>query len=154
VWLSVAEQALDLADAAFARVDGLQIGRIHGDCHLGNVLWTPDGPHFVDLDDALNGPAVQDLWMLLGGHRHERQGALHALMDGYETVADFDWREWQLVEPLRTLRLIHHSAWLARRWDDPAFPAAFHWFAQPSYWQQQADQLRQQIELMQHDASA
>ncbi len=152
VWLSVAEQALDLAAEAFARVDGLQIGRIHGDCHLGNVLWTPDGPHFVDLDDALNGPAVQDLWMLLGGHRHDRQPALHALMDGYETVADFDWREWTLIEPLRTLRLIHHSAWLARRWSDPAFPAAFHWFGQAMYWQQQSDQLRVQIEMMQNDA--
>lgn len=151
VWLSVADQALDLVDQSFAQVQGLQTGRIHGDCHLGNVLWTPDGPHFVDLDDALNGPAVQDLWMLLGGHRRDRQGALHALMDGYETVCDFDWREWRLVEPLRTLRLIHHSAWLARRWDDPAFPAAFPWFAQGSYWQQQADQLRQQVELMQQD---
>ena len=151
VWLAVAGQALDLVDQAFDQIDGLQTGRIHGDCHLGNVLWTPSGPHFVDLDDALNGPAVQDLWMLLGGHRHDRQMAMHALMDGYETVCDFDWREWRLVEPLRTLRLIHHSAWLARRWDDPAFPAAFPWFAQASYWQQQADQLRQQIELMQQD---
>ncbi len=151
VWLAVADQALDLADQAFAQIDGLQMGRIHGDCHLGNVLWTPGGPHFVDLDDAFNGPAVQDLWMLLGGHRRDRQSALHALMDGYETVCDFDWREWRLVEPLRTLRLIHHSAWLARRWDDPAFPAAFPWFAQASYWQQQADQLRQQIEWMQQD---
>ncbi len=151
VWLAVADQALDLAAQAFEQVDGLQMGRIHGDCHLGNVLWTPDGPHFVDLDDALNGPAVQDLWMLMGGHRHERQGALHALMDGYETITDFDWREWSLVEPLRTLRLIHHSAWLARRWDDPAFPAAFPWFGQAMYWQQQADQLRQQIDLMQND---
>lgn len=153
IWLAVADQALDLAAQAFEAVDGLSIGRIHGDCHLGNVLWTPDGPHFVDLDDALNGPAVQDLWMLLGGHRHERQGALHALMDGYESITDFDWREWSLVEPLRTLRLIHHSAWLARRWDDPAFPAAFPWFGQAMYWQQQADQLRQQIDLMQNDPS-
>jgi Ser/Thr protein kinase RdoA (MazF antagonist) len=150
VWLSVADQALDLCDQAFARVDGLRMGRIHGDCHTGNVLWTPDGgPHFVDLDDAMNGPAVQDLWMLLGGHRQDRQSALHAVMDGYESVRDFDWHEWSLIEPLRTLRLIHHSAWLARRWNDPAFPAAFPWFAQAMYWQQQSDQLRQQIEMMQ-----
>lgn len=151
VWLSVADQALDLVDQALARVDGLRIGRVHGDCHLGNVLWTPDGPHFVDLDDACNGPAVQDLWMLLGGHRNERQPMLHAIMDGYESIADFDWREWTLVEPLRTLRLIHHSAWLARRWDDPAFPAAFPWFGTAMYWQQQSDQLRQQIELMREE---
>jgi Ser/Thr protein kinase RdoA (MazF antagonist) len=151
VWLSVADQALDLCDHAFARVSGLQMGRIHGDCHMGNVLWTPEGPHFVDLDDAVNGPAVQDLWMLLGGHRHDRQSALHAVMDGYESIRDFDWHEWSLIEPLRTLRLIHHSAWLARRWADPAFPAAFPWFGQAMYWQQQSDQLREQIEMMQND---
>lgn len=154
-WLAAADEALDLAEAAFARIPDLRTGRVHGDCHLGNVLWTPDaGPHFVDLDDACNGPAVQDLWMLLGGHRRDRQPALHALMDGYESLFDFDWREWALVEPLRTLRLIHHSAWLARRWHDPAFPPAFPWFGQASYWQQQADQLRQQIELMREDRDA
>ncbi len=151
VWLSVADQALDLVNQAFARVDGMQTGRIHGDCHPGNILWTPDGPHFVDLDDALNGPAVQDLWMLLGGHRHDRQASLNALMDGYESIRDFNWHEWSLIEPLRTLRLIHHSAWLARRWADPAFPSAFPWFGQAMYWQQQSDQLRQQIEMMQND---
>lgn len=152
VWLAAAEQALDMAQAVFDRVPDLRMGRVHGDCHLGNVLWTPDqGPHFVDLDDACNGPAVQDLWMLLGGHRRERQPALYALMDGYESITEFDWREWTLVEALRTLRLVHHSAWLARRWHDPAFPSAFPWFGQAMYWQQQADQLRQQIELMQQD---
>jgi Ser/Thr protein kinase RdoA (MazF antagonist) len=153
-WLSVAEQALDMAQAAFDRIDGLRLGRIHGDCHMGNVLWTPDGPHFVDLDDACNGPAVQDLWMLLGGQRQERQPQLHAIMDGYESMAEFDWREWQLVEPLRTLRLIHHSVWIARRWADPAFPSAFPWFGTAMYWQQQADQLREQIEWMQQDLQA
>ena len=151
VWLAAAGQALDVAETLFSRVDGLAMGRVHGDCHLGNVLWTPDGPHFVDLDDACNGPAVQDLWMLLGGHRRERQSALYALMDGYESITDFDWREWTLVEALRTLRLIHHSAWLARRWHDPAFPSAFPWFGSAMYWQQQADQLRQQIELMREE---
>lgn len=152
VWLAAAEQALDTAQAVFDRVPDLRLGRVHGDCHLGNVLWTPDeGPHFVDLDDACNGPAVQDLWMLLGGHRRERQPALYALMDGYESIAEFDWREWTLIEALRTLRLVHHSAWLARRWDDPAFPSAFPWFGQAMYWQQQADQLRHQIQLMEED---
>lgn len=151
IWLSVVEQALQTVERCFEQVPQLGVGRIHGDCHPGNVLWTPDGPHFVDLDDACNGPAVQDLWMLLGGPRHERQVALHALMEGYESMHDFDWREWKLVEALRTLRLIHHSAWLARRWSDPAFPPAFPWFGGAMYWQQQSDQLRQQIEAMQTD---
>lgn len=150
-WLAVTDQALDMVDRCFASVPQVRTGRIHGDCHLGNVLWTPEGPHFVDLDDACTGPAVQDLWMLLGGPLHERQAALHALMDGYETLEDFDWREWRLMEALRTLRLIHHSAWLARRWHDPAFPCAFPWFGTAMYWQQQTDQLRQQVEVMQQD---
>lgn len=153
-WLAATDQALDLVDACLARVPDVRTGRIHGDCHIGNMLWTPDGPHFVDLDDACNGPAVQDLWMLLGGLRQDRQAALHALMDGYETLEDFDWREWPLMEALRTLRLIHHSAWLAKRWHDPAFPAAFPWFGSAMYWQQQTDQLRQQIELMQQEVSS
>lgn len=150
VWLSVADQALDLAQAAFDRIDGLRLRRLHGDCHVGNVLWTPEGPHFVDLDDACMGPAVQDLWMLLSGDAQERQQQLNALLSGYESFADFDWRELALIEPLRTLRIIHHSAWLARRWADPAFPAAFAWFGTSAYWSEQAQLLRQQIELMQN----
>ncbi len=150
-WSTISAQALDAIRRCYDRAGDVQSLRLHGDCHAGNLLWTDAGPHFVDFDDSRTGPAIQDLWMLLGGHRRDRQSALHALMDGYETVCDFDWREWRLVEALRTLRLIHHSAWLARRWDDPAFPAAFPWFAQASYWQQQADQLRQQIEWMQQD---
>lgn len=148
-WLSAADQALDLAQAAFDRIDGLRWRRTHGDCHPGNVLWTPEGPHFVDLDDACMAPAVQDLWMLVSGDPQERQVQLGALMDGYESVADFDWRELTLIEPLRTLRLVHHSAWLARRWSDPAFPAAFPWFESGSYWGQQTSLLRQQIDLLQ-----
>jgi Ser/Thr protein kinase RdoA (MazF antagonist) len=148
-WLSISEQALDLAQQAFDRIDGLRLRRLHGDCHPGNVLWTPDGPHFVDLDDACMGPAVQDFWMLLSGDPQDRQSQLNALLDGYESVAEFDWRELKLIEPLRTLRIIHHSAWLARRWHDPAFPAAFPWFGSGNYWQQQIDLLRQQIDTMQ-----
>lgn len=148
LWLSVADQALDLCQQAFERSGDIQWRRLHGDCHPGNILWTPDGPHFVDLDDACMGPAIQDIWMLLSGDPRERQQQLNALLDGYESMAEFDWRELKLIEPLRTLRLIHHSAWLARRWHDPAFPAAFPWFGGGAYWQQQADQLRQQIELM------
>jgi Ser/Thr protein kinase RdoA (MazF antagonist) len=148
-WLAVTDQALDLCQQAFERIDGLRLRRLHGDCHPGNILWTPDGPHFVDLDDACMGPAVQDLWMLLSGDPRERQQQLYALLEGYESIAEFDWREIKLVEPLRTLRIIHHSAWLARRWHDPAFPAAFPWFGSGNYWQQQIDLLRQQIDTMQ-----
>ncbi|WP_290872483.1 serine/threonine protein kinase [Aquabacterium sp.] len=147
-WLDAADEALDAAEEAFSRIDGLRLRRLHGDCHPGNLLWTPEGPHFVDLDDACMGPAVQDLWMLFSGDPKERTPLLHALLDGYEQVAEFDWRELRLIEPLRTLRLVHHSAWLARRWDDPAFPAAFPWYGSGVYWQQQANALRQQTEAM------
>jgi Ser/Thr protein kinase RdoA (MazF antagonist) len=127
--------------------------RLHADCHVGNILWTPTdrpggGPHFVDLDDCRSGPAVQDLWMLLPGERAERQRALGALLDGYEQVRDFDRRELALIEPLRTLRLMHYSAWLARRWDDPAFASAFADFGTPDYWRGQVVLLREQIEAM------
>ncbi len=148
-WQAAADQALDLCDTAFARIPDLRLRRLHGDCHPGNLLWTPEGPHFVDLDDACMGPAVQDLWMLLSADTQDRPAQLNALLDGYESVSEFDWRELQLIEPLRTLRIIHHSAWLARRWHDPAFPAAFPWFASGSYWQQQTDLLRQQIDTLQ-----
>ncbi len=127
--------------------------RLHADCHVGNILWTPTdlpggGPHFVDLDDCRSGPAVQDLWMLLPGERAEQQRALVNLLDGYEQVRDFDRRELALIEQLRTLRLIHYSAWLARRWDDPAFPAAFPDFGSADYWRGQIVLLRDQIEAM------
>ena len=128
--------------------------RLHGDCHPGNILWTPQGqpepgPHFVDLDDARTGPAVQDLWMLLSGDRRQQNQQLGALLDGYEQFRDFDRRELALIEPLRTLRLIHYSAWLARRWDDPAFPINCPWFGTRDYWQGQVDMLVEQIEEMQ-----
>lgn len=128
--------------------------RLHGDCHPGNVLWTPEdmpepGPHFVDLDDARTGPAVQDLWMLLSGDRRQQTLQLSALLDGYEQVRDFDRSQLALIEPLRTLRLIHYSAWLARRWQDPAFPINFPWFGTRDYWQGQVDMLHEQIEAMQ-----
>jgi Ser/Thr protein kinase RdoA (MazF antagonist) len=131
--------------------------RLHGDCHPGNILWTPadqagGGPHFVDLDDARSGPAVQDLWMLLSGERADQTQQLSALLDGYEQVRDFDRRELALIEPLRTLRLIHYSAWLARRWQDPIFPANFPWFGTSDYWQGQVHMLVEQAEAMQAPA--
>jgi len=127
--------------------------RLHGDCHPGNILWTPEGvpgagPHFVDLDDACTGPAVQDLWMLLSGDRRQQTQQLGALIDGYEQFRDFDRRELALIEPLRTLRLIHYNAWIARRWDDPSFPPNFPWFAHPDHWRGQIRLLQEQIEAM------
>lgn len=151
-WSQACDQVLDLAQQAFDRIDGLAVRRLHGDCHIGNILWTPDGPHFVDLDDACMGPAVQDFWMLLSGDPQQHQSQLYALLDGYESICDFDWRELKLIEALRALRMIHHSAWLAKRWHDPAFPPAFPWFGNHNYWQQQTDLLRQQIEVLQDQA--
>jgi Ser/Thr protein kinase RdoA (MazF antagonist) len=112
---------------------------------LGNVLWTDAGPHFVDLDDALNGPAVQDLWMLLSGDEATRRAELEEVLSGYEDFMPFDRAELSLIEPLRSLRMIHYSAWLARRWQDPAFPAAFPWFGSAAYWADQTDRLREQL---------
>jgi Ser/Thr protein kinase RdoA (MazF antagonist) len=141
-------EALDAATRA-----GVRALRLHGDCHPGNILWTPDaGPHFVDLDDARSGPAVQDLWMLVSGERAQRQRQLGALLDGYEQLRDFDRAELALIEPLRTLRLIHYSAWLARRWDDPAFPIAFPWFGTSDYWRGQVQMLEEQLEAMEEPA--
>ncbi|HEX7440517.1 MAG TPA: serine/threonine protein kinase [Caldimonas sp.] len=147
-WRDVTAEALERVRAAFARGGGARTLRLHGDCHLGNVLWTAAGPHFVDLDDAVNGPATQDLWMLLSGDRAAMTRQLGAVLDGYESFMDFDWRELSLVEPLRTLRIIHHSAWIARRWNDPAFPVAFPWFESPAYWAEQTTRLREQLVAM------
>ena len=123
--------------------------RIHGDCHLGNILWTDDGPHFVDLDDCVNGPAVQDLWMLLSGSEDEMRGQLTDLLDGYREFADFDARELWLIEALRTLRIMHYQAWIARRWEDPAFPRAFPWFEDTRSWEDHILALREQAAHLQ-----
>lgn len=147
-WAGISGQAIDAAQAAFARAGAVQTLRLHGDCHVGNVLWTDAGPHFVDFDDARSGPAVQDLWMLLSGSREEMRGQLTDVLAGYEDFREFDPRELHLVEALRTLRLLHYSAWLASRWDDPAFPAAFPWFNTTVYWQDRILELREQVALM------
>lgn len=150
-WQRACDQALGQIRSAFAdaQAAGVRHLRLHGDCHPGNILWTPDaGPHFVDLDDARTGPAVQDLWMLLSGDRTQRQRQLGGLLDGYEQMREFDRQELALIEPLRTLRLIHYSAWLARRWDDPAFPIAFPWFGSSDYWRGQVQMLEEQMEAM------
>ncbi|MGE5639296.1 MAG: serine/threonine protein kinase [Clostridia bacterium] len=147
-WKAVSEQALAAVQEHFRVVQGLKEIRLHGDCHPGNILWTEEGPHFVDLDDARMGPAVQDLWMLLSGERALQGRQLADVLAGYELFMPFDRREVRLVEPLRTLRLLHYSAWIARRWDDPAFPAAFPWFGTQRYWQDRILELREQVALM------
>lgn len=158
-WQRRCEEAL-AAVAAYPVLTGgaadIRRLRLHGDCHAGNILWTPvdvpaaagPGPHFVDLDDARTGPAVQDLWMLLSGERAQRTFQLSCLLDGYEQMREFDRRELALIEPLRTLRLIHYSAWLARRWDDPTFPINFPWFGSSDYWKGQVQMLEDQLEAM------
>ena len=147
-YASVAAQALAGVAHCYARAGAVGTLRLHGDCHSGNVLWTDDGPHFVDFDDCQSGPAVQDLWMLLAGERAEMTGQLRAVLEGYEQFRAFDRRELHLVEALRTLRLVHYAGWLARLWDDPAFPAAFPWFGGDRYWQDRILELREQIALM------
>jgi Ser/Thr protein kinase RdoA (MazF antagonist) len=147
-WSSVVDLALEGVTRCYARAGPLAAIRLHGDCHAGNILWTDDGPHFVDFDDARSGPAVQDLWMLLSGDRAAMTKQLGDVLAGYEDFREFDPRELALVEALRTLRLIHYSAWLARRWDDPAFPAAFPWFNTQRYWQDRILELREQVAAM------
>ena len=146
---SVTRQALDQVRVSFDRAGALRSIRLHGDCHGGNVLWTDAGPHFVDFDDSRMGPAVQDLWMLLSGQRHEMSRQLQDVLAGYEDFCDFAPRELHLIEALRTLRLIHYAGWLASRWHDPAFKLAFPWFNTQRYWQDRVLELREQVALMQ-----
>ncbi|MFN9480846.1 MAG: serine/threonine protein kinase [Betaproteobacteria bacterium] len=148
MYAQLSQQALDEVQRCQDRAGDPRRLRLHGDVHEGNVLWTPDGPHFVDFDDARTGPAVQDLWMLLGD-RAQAATRLRDLLAGYEDFMEFDRRELLLIEALRTLRLIHYSAWIARRWDDPAFPAALQWFGSPRYWEERILELREQIAVMQ-----
>ncbi|MDT8427344.1 MAG: serine/threonine protein kinase, partial [Pseudomonadales bacterium] len=132
----------------FAAVTGIRYFRIHGDCHVGNVLWQGEGPNFVDFDDTLSGPAVQDLWMMLSGSRDQQQGQLRELIEGYNEFADFNPAELGLIEALRSLRIMHYSGWLARRWGDPAFPRSFPWFNTERYWAAHILELREQYAAM------
>jgi Ser/Thr protein kinase RdoA (MazF antagonist) len=151
-WQPACEAALTRCVAAFDALAPLATLRLHGDCHIGNVLWRQtgeaSGPHVVDLDDAMQGPAVQDLWMLVSGDHTTMARQLDALLEGYEQFSEFDDRERALIEPLRTLRMIRHSAWLAERWVDPTFPIHFPYFGTAAYWSQQTAQLREQLEAM------
>ncbi|MBN3494367.1 serine/threonine protein kinase [Vibrio neptunius] len=127
--------------------DSANIIRLHGDCHPGNILWR-DGPMFVDLDDSRNGPAVQDLWMMLNGERADKLMQLDILLEAYQEFNDFNTNELKLIEPLRGLRMVHYMAWLAKRWQDPAFPIAFPWFDDPKYWESQVLAFKEQISAL------
>jgi Ser/Thr protein kinase RdoA (MazF antagonist) len=151
-WTAAVDHALHGVRRCYERAGDIAVQRLHGDCHAGNVLWVEDGPmrgpHFVDFDDSRSGPAIQDLWMLLPAGREAMTRSLSDLLAGYEDFFEFSRRELHLVEALRTLRLIHYSAWIARRWGDPAFPAAFPWFNTQRYWQDRILELKEQIALM------
>lgn len=144
----ITDELQKIINASFDAAGAYRQIRLHGDCHLGNILWTDNGPHFVDLDDCRNGPAIQDLWMLLSGEHNEMSMQLSYLREGYEMFRPLNPSEIQLIEPLRTLRMIHYAAWLARRWSDPAFPAAFPWFNTTQYWQDHIATLAQQAVAM------
>ena len=144
-YADAANAVLAAAGEAFSLCRPLRHIRLHGDCHMGNILWSDEGPCFVDLDDARNGPAVQDLWMLLHGSRDEMHGQILDLLEGYTTFFEFDPRETRLLEALRGLRFIYYAGWLARRWNDPAFPRAFPWFGTENYWREQVHSLGEQV---------
>ncbi|MCG8464661.1 MAG: serine/threonine protein kinase [Xanthomonadales bacterium] len=149
VFADLTEHLLNEIDSAWERAGGIKRLRVHGDCHPGNILWREETAHFVDLDDSLMAPAMQDLWMLLAGERHEMQEQLLWILDGYQLFRDFDATELHLLEALRALRLLHYNAWLARRWNDPAFPRTFPWFDSPRHWETLTNQLREQIAAIQ-----
>ncbi len=145
---ALAEQLIPRLHAAYESAGAIKVIRLHGDFHLGNILWSEYGPFLVDFDDCVSGPAVQDLWMVLSGDQAEVERQLSHLLAGYRQFAPFDAAELQLIEPLRTLRLLRYNAWIAARWDDPAFPRSFPWFSSPHYWQEQVAALRTQQLLL------
>jgi len=145
---SLAPDLMTSIRAAWQRGGATARIRLHGDCHPGNLLWR-DGPFFVDMDDCQTGPAIQDLWMLLSGSTAEMQAQLTDLIEGYRQFMDFDPQELHMIEALRSLRMLHHAAWLAQRWEDPAFPIAFPWFGEPRYWENLILSLREQLSAMQ-----
>ncbi len=136
-------------DVIIDELEGIDYLRVHGDCHIGNMLWRNEAPHFIDFDDSRMAPAVQDIWMLLSGDREEQRLQLINILEGYNEFADFNMRELRLVAVLRTLRMLHFSAWLARRWNDPAFPLGFPWFNTAQYWENHILSLREQLSELQ-----
>jgi len=143
---SISHDLMTEIQAHWQHVDAKSFLRLHGDCHPGNILWREGKAHFVDLDDCRMGPAIQDLWMWLSGAREERSQQATWLIGAYREFFDFDARQLHLIESLRTLRMIHYQAWLASRWNDPAFPQAFEWFDQPRHWESVIEQLREQLD--------
>ena len=152
-YAAVTRDLLALIEHRFALAGDYQVIRLHGDLHAGNVLWNDSGPHLVDFDDARLGPAMQDLWMLLPGEPDELRLCLSDILEGYEAFFDFDYRQLHLIEALRSLRIMHYSAWLAKRWEDPAFPASFPWFNTPRYWEEHLLSLKEQMALLQEASS-
>lgn len=142
------DTVLKKIERCFHDIGALNYIRLHGDCHAGNVLWNDAGPHIVDLDDCLMGPAIQDIWMLLSGSREQVEVQLDRVLYGYCEFQDFNFRELHLIEVMRTLRMIHYAGWLAKRWEDPAFPLNFPWFNTPRYWQDQLHHLNEQSDLL------
>ena len=143
-YAQVAERLIARIEEVFRQAGTVGYVRIHGDCHLGNLLWNEHGPVFVDLDDCMSGPRIQDLWMLLSGAPFEQQRQWAELLEGYQQFAEFDFRELRLIEPLRGLRMLHHAAWVAQRWLDPAFPRAFPWFGEARNWESYVTDLAEQ----------
>ena len=141
----VTKELLTIIDAIYKEDDANQYIRVHGDCHIGNILWRDDAPHFIDFDDARMAPAIQDIWMLLSGDRERQTAQLNEIVEGYNEFSDFPLQQLKYIESLRTLRIMYFSAWLARRWDDPAFPRAFPWFNTTQYWEQHILDLREQL---------
>jgi Ser/Thr protein kinase RdoA (MazF antagonist) len=145
-FFTVLDQVIALAQAQYKPIKQI---RLHGDCHAGNILWTDAGPHFVDLDDCLTGPAIQDIWMMLSGDKQQQLLQLDTLLSGYEEFCDFDPSELNLIESLRTMRMVNYMAWLCKRWKDPAFPRNFTWFNTEKYWEQQILMLKEQHAVLQ-----
>lgn len=151
-FFTILEQVSDLATRLYAQGEvGINMIRLHGDCHPGNILWR-DGPSFVDFDDCRSGPAIQDLWMMLSGDQNQQQLQLMTLLEAYEEFNEFDTQELVLIEPLRAMRMVHYMAWLSRRWADPAFPRAFPWFGEDKYWENQILSLKEQLSALQQPA--
>lgn len=144
---AITSQLIDICHQRFDQLGPYQAIRLHGDCHPSNVLWTPDGPHFVDFDDSRMGPAIQDLWMLINDASD--RNLWNKLLQGYEDFFEFDDRQFKIVEPLRTIRMIHYSAWLAQRWEDPSFKHNFPWFDTVRYWEENLLSLKEQLSAIQ-----
>ncbi len=145
---AITQQLIDICQQKFEQLGDYPTIRLHGDCHPSNVLWTDKGPHFVDFDDARMGPAIQDLWMLINDASDKK--LWNHLLDGYEDFMEFDDRQFKIMEPLRTMRMIHYSAWLAKRWHDPSFKHNFPWFNSSRYWEEHILSLKEQLAIIQN----